>query len=380
MTPQSVKEAMKAHHMCVIVPTYNNAATLGTVVEGVLEYCADVIVVNDGCTDNTREILDSYGDRITVVTFDRNRGKGRALRAGFIVAMARGMDYAVTIDSDGQHRVSDIPTMVAASIENPGALVVEDRNLNSPDKPVRNTFANKFSNFWFRLLTGHRLVDTQTGYRVYPLRRLHGLRLMTSRYEAEVGLLVMASWHGVKIVSQPVDVYYPPKEERVTHFRQGRDFTRISFMYGSLIHHAGFIPNTDGWEAMLPRIRNAVADGYSVAVFPEGTRSADMRVHRFHQGAFYAARELNLDIVPMTLHGTGHYMPKRDFLVRESEITLKIGQRRAPETDLLLRKEASAYRTLIQESYSAICRCKETATFFKAETAMRYAWTGWCNG
>ena len=47
MTPQSVKEAMKAHHMCVIVPTYNNAATLGTVVEGVLEYCADVIVVND---------------------------------------------------------------------------------------------------------------------------------------------------------------------------------------------------------------------------------------------------------------------------------------------------------------------------------------------
>lgn len=84
MTPQSVKEAMKAHHMCVIVPTYNNAATLGTVVEGVLEYCADVIVVNDGCTDNTREILDSYGDRITVVTFDRNRGKGRALRAGFL--------------------------------------------------------------------------------------------------------------------------------------------------------------------------------------------------------------------------------------------------------------------------------------------------------
>lgn len=81
----------------------------------------------------------------------------------------------------------------------------------------------------------------------------------------------------------------------------------------------------------------------------------------------------------MTLHGTGHYMPKRDFLVRESEMTLKIGQRRAPETDLLLRKEASAYRTLIQESYSAICRCKETATFFKAETAMRYAWTGWRN-
>ena len=538
MTPQSVKEAMKAHHMCVIVPTYNNAATLGTVVEGVLEYCADVIVVNDGSTDNTREILDSYGDRISVVNFDRNRGKGRALRAGFMEALARGMDYAVTIDSDGQHRASDIPAMVAASIENPGALVVGDRNLDSPDKPVRNTFANKFSNFWFRLLTGHRLADTQTGYRVYPLRRLHGLRLMTSRYEAEVGLLVMASWHGVKIVSQPVDVYYPPKEERVTHFRQGRDFTRISFMYGalvtagffygfpvsiwhhisgrrifsgefrkfthhngkrlacaitlrrlrrmaycgsvfaatcffyvfpwafvkfrlgrpghaerdrlndmmhrccvmfarlypgacvtvdnphgedfskpamivcnhqshfdapvimaacrkvvfitndwawhnplygSLIHHAGFIPNTDGWEAMLPRIRSAVADGYSVAVFPEGTRSADMRVHRFHQGAFYAARELNLDIVPMTLHGTGHYMPKRDFLVRESEITLKIGQRRAPQTDLLLRKEASAYRTLIQESYSAICRCKETAAFFKAETAMRYAWTGWRN-
>ena len=529
---------MKAHHMCVIVPTYNNAATLGTVVEGVLEYCADVIVVNDGSTDQTSEILDSFGDRITVVVFDRNKGKGKALRAGFMEAMSRGMDYAVTIDSDGQHRTSDIPAMVAASIENPGAIVVGDRNLDSPDKPVRNTFANKFSNFWFRLLTGRRLSDTQTGYRVYPLRRLRGLGFMTSRYEAEVGLLVIASWHGVKIVSRQVDVYYPPKEERVTHFRQGRDFTRISFMYGalvvtgliyglpvslwhrisgrmiftrefhrftcrkgqrldcaitfrrlrrmaycglvfastcffyvlpwvfvkfrlgrpgqaerdhlngmmhrccvvfarrypgarvtienphgedfrkpamivcnhqshfdapvimaacnkvvfvtndwawhnplygSLIHYAGFIPNTDGWEAMLPCIRRAVADGYCVAVFPEGTRSMDRRVHRFHQGAFYAARVLNLDIVPMTLHGTGHYMPKRDFLIRESEITLRIGKRCAPQTDMLLRKEASAYRAMVQNLYGEISLRKEKSSYFKAETAMRYAWSGWRN-
>ena len=72
--------------------------------------------------------------------------------------------------------------------------------------PRKNTFANKFSNFWFYVQTGKALEDTQTGYRLYPLHKLYGVGLLTSRYEAELELLVFASWHGVELVSIPVNV------------------------------------------------------------------------------------------------------------------------------------------------------------------------------
>ena len=98
------------------------------------------------------------------------------------------------------------------------------------DRSKGSNFANKFSNFWFYVQTGKALEDTQTGYRLYPLHKLYGVGLLTSRYEAELELLVFASWHGVELVSIPVNVYYPPREERVSHFRPGKDFARISVL------------------------------------------------------------------------------------------------------------------------------------------------------
>ena len=96
--------------------------------------------------------------------------------------------------------------------------------------PRQNTFANRFSNFWVRLQTGVNLSDTQSGYRLYTLSSLRGLSLITSRYEAELELLVFAAWAGVQICSVPVKVYYPPVEERVSHFRPVYDFVRISIL------------------------------------------------------------------------------------------------------------------------------------------------------
>ena len=100
---------MQQQKVCVVMPTYNNGGTLCDVIERVLTYCADVIVVNDGCTDNSAEILASFGERITVVDYGRNRGKGYALKQGFKKAKALGFNYALTIDSDGQHFPEDIP-------------------------------------------------------------------------------------------------------------------------------------------------------------------------------------------------------------------------------------------------------------------------------
>lgn len=218
-----------AQSICIIIPTYNNAGTVLDVIQSVMPFGLPVIVVNDGCTDATPQLLASQKG-ITVVDYGRNRGKGYALKAGFRKAIESGYDYAITIDSDGQHFASDIPALLEAHAANPDALIVGSRNLQSHNMPGKNTFANKFSNFWFTLQTWQRLPDTQTGYRLYPLRRLGSLKWLTSRYEAELEMLVSAAWRGVKLVPVKVQVYYPPQGERVTHFRPFYDFARISLL------------------------------------------------------------------------------------------------------------------------------------------------------
>lgn len=219
---------------CLIIPTYNNASTLVDVVERSLAVCADVIVVNDGSTDQTSDLLAAM-DNVTVVSYTPNRGKGNALCEGFRKAKSMGFDYAITLDADGQHYPEDVPNLLATLDEefeknNGKVLVVGSRNLNAPGMPSGNTFANKFSNFWFTVQTAQRLPDTQTGFRIYPLNHLPNLSFITSRYESELELLVFSAWRNVKIVPSPVRVYYPPAEERVSHFRPFADFARISVL------------------------------------------------------------------------------------------------------------------------------------------------------
>lgn len=445
-----LKSQLKSRGICVIIPTYNNEKSIRQVVTGAMNYCDDVIVVNDGSTDCTTATLHEMGG-ITLVSYPQNKGKGCALREGFRKALSMGFAYAITLDADGQHYPADIALFLKANQEHPGALIIGCRLLEGVDRSKDSNFANKFSNFWFYVQTGKALKDTQTGYRLYPLHKLYGVGLLTSRYEAELELLVFASWHGVELVSIPVNVYYPPREERVSHFRPGKDFARISVLntvlcflavvyglplrlgrklmvflrtlysllfflfftmvvftpaawlylkigkvtekkryrlhqliyhasrfvmihhgipgtkfryqvkektdfdkpriiicnhqshldlmcqlvftpkvvfltnqwvwnnplYGFLIRHAEYVPVIDGLESNLPQLRSLIDRGYSVALYPEGTRSKDCRIGRFHQGAFYLAEQLGVEILPMYLYGPGKILPKKSYHLRK---------------------------------------------------------------
>ena len=216
-----------------VIPTYNNEKTLARVIGDVRRYCTDVLVVNDGSTDSTADILGTAG--VEAVSYAPNRGKGYALRRALRYAAEHGYRYMLTIDSDGQHYASDIPKFVEEIAKTPDALLVGARNLRSDNMPGKNTFANKFSNFWFRVETGIRLDDTQSGFRLYPVRRMKGMRFATRRYEFEVEVLVRAAWRGIEVRNIPVGVFYPEKAERVSHFRPGKDFTRISILNTLLV-------------------------------------------------------------------------------------------------------------------------------------------------
>ena len=221
----------------VVIPTYNNDRTLGGVIAGVRRYCADIFVVNDGSTDRTAEVLAST-EGIRTIAYARNRGKGYALRRGLRAAREAGFRYALTIDSDGQHYPDDIARFIERIERRPDTLLIGARNLTADNMPARNTFANRFSNFWYLVETGRRLEDTQSGFRLYPLRRLGRLRSLCSRYEFEVEVIVRAAWRGVEVENIPVRVYYAPDGERVSHFHPLRDFTRISLLNSVLVLEA----------------------------------------------------------------------------------------------------------------------------------------------
>jgi 1-acyl-sn-glycerol-3-phosphate acyltransferase len=110
--------------------------------------------------------------------------------------------------------------------------------------------------------------------------------------------------------------------------------------YGAVIHHAEFYPVSDGIEANMPRLRDLYRRGYSICVFPEGTRSEDCHILRFHKGAFFLARELGADILPVFLHGAGHVLPKRDFMLRKGTIHVEV-QRRVTIDELLQKHRAT---------------------------------------
>lgn len=224
-----VKQRFKQLKCCVLIPTYNNHKTIESVIQSTLEYCDEVIVVNDGCTDNTKEILTKY-PQLKVVTHEHNKGKGLGLRNGFKKAVELGFDYVISIDSDGQHFPSDFILFLNKIETEPGSLIIGARNMTVDNVPTKSTFGNKFSNFWFWAETGIQLPDTQSGYRLYPVQRMKKIWFFTTKFEFEIEAIVKSAWRGIPVVSVPVSVYYAPQEERVTHFRPSRDSIRISFL------------------------------------------------------------------------------------------------------------------------------------------------------
>jgi glycosyltransferase involved in cell wall biosynthesis len=218
---------------CIILPTYNNRNTICEVIESALLQTSHVIVVNDGSTDDTLDLINNYP--VQLVSYSKNQGKGFAMRSGFSYAIEHGYDYAFTIDTDGQHYPEDCANFFGVLEQNPGSLLIGSRNLTHENVPGKSSFGNKFSNFWFKIETGKVMPDTQSGFRLYPISLYKDSKFFTLKYEFEIEIIVRSSWKGIDVLPVPIRVYYPKPEERVTHFRPFNDFFRISVLNTFLV-------------------------------------------------------------------------------------------------------------------------------------------------
>lgn len=156
------------------------------------------------------------------------------------------------------------------------------------------------------------------------------------------------------------------------------DWVWHSPFYGILIRYADFFPMEDFISKDISYIGKMVQQGYSIMVFPEGTRSLDCSILRFHKGAFYLSRELGLDILPVVLHGFGYVLPKDSLLVRKGEMSVTVLPRMPfdPTSELTYSEMAKNMRKLFVKEYDIICKNVENADYYATEVIHNYVYKG----
>lgn len=213
------------HSVAVLIPAFDCAATIAAVVEGARRFVPLVLVVDDGSADGTAARAAAAGAE--VLRQAGNRGKGEALRAGMAWLAERGVERVLTMDGDGQHLPGQMPLLLAASEAEPDALVIGARQIAGQEvKPIK-LFGNRFANRWVEIACGLALPDTQSGFRVYPLLAARALGAGAAHFAYETEILIRAVRAGLPIRSVPVAVYYPPADERASHYRPFVDTVRI---------------------------------------------------------------------------------------------------------------------------------------------------------
>lgn len=199
----------------VLIPAYNEVRFIGSVVRGALQH-APVIVIDDGSTDGTGAAAALAGAK--VLAHATNRGKGKALNTGFDYAVQRGVDAAITLDADGQHDPAEIPKFIDAFHAGKGEVIIGQRDFSQ--MPARNQFGNRTGTFLLGLAMGRPIPDNQSGYRLLSWAVLERIRPDSSRFEAEVELLLRAQLAGFRTAWVPIRTIY---NEKVSHFRPAHD-------------------------------------------------------------------------------------------------------------------------------------------------------------
>lgn len=225
------------HRVCAVIPTFDNPATIGAVVEGVRRHIDVVIVVDDGSGERARDAIDALAQAglVRLVRRPHRGGKGAAVKDGLREALARGFTHALQIDADGQHDADAIPRFLEASLNAPAALVA-GAPVFDPSAPRGRLLGRKVSIFWAMVELGRRAIaDPLCGYRVYPVAAALAAGARGDAMDFDPEIAVRMARAGAPIVNVPTHVRYVPRAEGgVSHFRMVRDNLLISRMNAGL--------------------------------------------------------------------------------------------------------------------------------------------------
>lgn len=214
---------------CLLLPAYNESKTIGQIIQGTSEFISEIVVIDDGSSDETAEIASASG--VVCLANATNCGKGSALRKGFAYALKHGYQLVFTMDSDGQHDPADIPRFLE-HFDNtqPDILIGARQTKNSQTSmPLHRRINNRLISYVGSKLCGQRVPDFQSGYRLIRADVLRHVHLETERYETESELLIKAGRLGFRIESLPIQTRYGDEVSHIKPLREMWLFTKLLF-------------------------------------------------------------------------------------------------------------------------------------------------------
>lgn len=201
-------------NFCILIPVFNGAQTIRHIIRGIKAFTSDIIIVNDGSTDDTKLIAQKQG--VTILEHPENRGKGASLRTGFeYILKNTTFEYIMVMDADGQHSPKFIKDFLKVAEESKADLIIGNRMQDISNMPLIRRWTNKTMSFIISSLTRQSIPDTQCGYRLLKRRLLENIKLETSNYDTESEILLKATKKHFKIASVRISTIYRGEKSNI---------------------------------------------------------------------------------------------------------------------------------------------------------------------
>lgn len=202
--------------ICVLIPTYNESAAIGAVVQKVREKGFDVLVVDDGSSDGSADIARNSGALVLVNA--KNHGKGYSLQRGFDYIISRDYDALITMDGDGQHAPEDLGKFVELFEQKHPDVICGNRMRNPKGMPGVRFVTNKVMSGLISLVCRQKIYDTQCGYRLIKTDVLRNIQLSSAAFEIESEVLIKASKKRYRIASVFIQTIYSNERSKINPF------------------------------------------------------------------------------------------------------------------------------------------------------------------
>jgi glycosyltransferase involved in cell wall biosynthesis len=212
--------------VCALIPAFNEADHVASVVGGARQYVEEVILIDDGSSDGTADAGRKAG--AVCLRNEVRQGKGCALRKGIQSLLGRDFTHVLLMDGDGQHDAEDIPSLLNAARETGADLVIGTRRFERGSMPVSRYYSNRLGSKLASWMVGAELHDSQCGFRLVRLDRLRTLRLGAVKYEIEMEMLIKMVAAGHRVAHAPIRTLYEGGRAR-SKMRPVRDVLRICF-------------------------------------------------------------------------------------------------------------------------------------------------------
>jgi len=214
---------------CADIPAFNNETTISKVVAKTRCEIDHVVAVDDSSTDETARLAEDAGAH--VIRVSKNRGKGNALRIGFLYALKKDFDAIITLDADLQHDPSEIPKFIRHHAINRSKIVIGARLHGRGKMPCVCYANNIIGTYTFSWLIGQPVDDSQCGFRLYDREVLENIKILNDGFEAEADILLRAGKRGHKIGFVPIKTIYFSNHSHRSYYRPVKDTFRISIIF-----------------------------------------------------------------------------------------------------------------------------------------------------